>query len=737
MDKSEKYLPLETFVFRVPLYNLDDLYRDQFSTLSSKIQDSRFLESLYLASSVLYQETDKSEERMLNWKDFTKIQISNFQYLTRMCSRCTPFGLFAGCGICGVDQKSSIELADIDEYKSSTRLDMGYLSALIQDIINTENIKSQSRYYPNSSLYRFGKDLRYIEYNFFKAKRKYSLSQTEQTEYLQKVLQKSEDGETINILANLLVNEDISNKDAREYIDNLIDNQILINELEPSVTGDELLKNFIVKLKEFNGTEEIVSALTNIETSLQNIDNKSIGRPIPQYEIIKKQLDQFETNYDEMSLFQSDLFIATKQASISKTIISTTYQAIKAFNRLSIQHENPLLVKFREDFYKKYDNEEIPLLQALDVETGIGFGKIDEQSGDISPLLDGVFLTNKQSIIQDIKVTPVQQMLLKKFDDFLTDRQKKEIIITDKDLEQFPENWNDLPDTISAMIEVIQTEKNPEGPLIVLGQAGGSSAANLLGRFCYLDEEIYNHVKRITQKEQELNPTKILAEIVHLPEFRTGNILMRPIFREYEIPYLANPSVKNCKVIPMTDLMVSVPQGRYIKLRSKRLNKEVLPRLSSAHNFANSSLPVYHFLCTMQTQGLRSRIGFSWGSLLENKPFLPRVRYRNIIFSPAIWNIVPDDTKEFPKITDRHFYEKALLFKTEKVLPDQVLLVQGDNKLLIDFRNELSVQMLFSKVKKNPFRLEEFLFDTQYPMVKRRDKVFTNQVILCFYKNKK
>jgi len=115
---------------------------------------------------------------------------------------------------------------------------------------------------------------------------------------------------------------------------------------------------------------------------------------------------------------------------------------------------------------------------------------------------------------------------------------------------------------------------------------------------------------------------------------------------------------------------------------------------------------------------------------------LPRVRYGNVIFSPAKWNISPSDSKDIPKITDSSFFEKVQNFKTMKKLPDKVLLVQGDNKLLIDFNHLLSVQMLFSEVKKNGFRLEEFLFDNKYPLVKRSDEIFTNQVILCFYKNR-
>lgn len=66
--------------------------------------------------------------------------------------------------------------------------------------------------------------------------------------------------------------------------------------------------------------------------------------------------------------------------------------------------------------------------------------------------------------------------------------------------------------------------------MIYLRSTGGSSATNLLGRFAHTDQQIYNLVSSIAEREQELNPTVIIAEIVHLPENRTGNILQRPVF---------------------------------------------------------------------------------------------------------------------------------------------------------------------------------------------------------------
>jgi hypothetical protein len=436
------------------------------------------------------------------------------------------------------------------------------------------------------------------------------------------------------------------------------------------------------------------------------------------------------------NLFQSDLLINKKEASISNKIAEEVNKALSAFNKLTISNESQFLRKFRTDFYNKYEDEEIPLVMALDVETGIGFGYTEAQKGDVSPLVDGLILPRKQLVTKDLKIDVVQDLLIKKYESFLKDDSCTEVRITEKDLVSLREDWDDLPPTLSSIIEVLRSDDSQYGPLILMRNAVGPSAANLLGRFCFLDKEIKSFVKEITRKEEKLIPQKLFAEIVHLPESRMGNILMRPILRSYEIPYLAKASVGAKKTIPLQDIMISVTQGKRIKLRSRKLGIEIIPRLSSAHNFSNNSLPIYHFLCALQTQGLRNNIGFRWGALLEDKSFLPRVRYNNVVFSPAIWNIVPDDTKQIPKITSKDFYKKILDFKYRLNLPDKALLVQGDNKLLIDFRNLLSTQMLFSEVKNRAFRLEEFLFDDKYPLVKDGKDVFTNQVILSFYKQK-
>ena len=166
-------------------------------------------------------------------------------------------------------------------------------------------------------------------------------------------------------------------------------------------------------------------------------------------------------------------------------------------------------------------------------------------------------------------------------------------------------------------------------------------------------------------------------------------------------------------------------------LRSKKHNKEILPRLSNAHNFGADPLPLYQFLCDLQTQNKRSSIGFSWHPILKKHPFLPRVVFENLILSKARWKV---ETKKIKKVMESKNYTVELKKwqKTHRV-PNLVELVEGDNKLLIDFTHKMAVKMLWNTVKnKKFFVLDEFLFSEE-GIVNGNDGAYCNQFVVSFY----
>jgi lantibiotic biosynthesis protein len=240
---------------------------------------------------------------------------------------------------------------------------------------------------------------------------------------------------------------------------------------------------------------------------------------------------------------------------------------------------------------------------------------------------------------------------------------------------------------------------------------GGPSAANLLGRFCHGDAVLCQKVIACLQEEEHNNPDCIYAEIIHLPEARTGNILARPQLRDYEIVYLGNGSVTRDHQIPITDLMVSVKNNTVV-LRSQRFNKRVIPRLSTAHNFNMNSLLPYKFLCDLQFQQLHNATGWHW-NLPDEAPFLPAVRYGKIVLSKRTWVL-----------------HKKNNIKDLK-LPRYVSIAEGDNELFIDMESESCRQLLTTTLlKKEKIVIQEVLSTPDNCWITSSNGRFTHELII-------
>lgn len=620
---------------------------------------------------------------------------------------------------------------------SQTRLDMNYLCALALDITKHKEVKDKLKYYPNSSNYAIGDQLRYVEYKYINSRRVHHIVAVDNSEYLHLVLNKAKAGAFVKDLAEQLVDDEISFEEAGEFISELIDSQLLVSQMDTAITGDELLDQIIHVLTGLNQNKRISTIILNlnhIKSDLENIKISSIGRPISVFEKIANDLKQLETKYELKFLFQSDMVKPAKKCSLNNGIVDDILRAFEVLNKLSPKNQETNLSKFREAYYERYEEEEIPLLQALDTETGIGY--LQNIAGDITPLVDDLALPAGQNQTYDLKWNNIYSLLQRKYLDAIATNHKV-VELTDKDLDGFETNWDDLPETISAMIQLIKdTEK--EKPEIYIKSVGGPTAANLTGRFCHADKDAHQMVHEIIKRDEEQNEDAIFAEIAHLPESRTGNILLRPTLRKYEIPYLAKASVGEEYQLKLEDLYISI-RGNQILLRSKRLNKLIIPRLTSAHNFSFNALPVYQFLCDLQIQNLRGGLGFNWGPLAQQHRFLPRVIYKNIILSRASWNFQKKDIEPITKLNEEaKQFDAFQLFAEQQQLPDEVLLADSDNELYLNLKNKMCVKILIDQVKnRSSFTLKEFLFSDENLIIVGLEGGFTNEFVVAFHKNHK
>jgi lantibiotic biosynthesis protein len=216
------------------------------------------------------------------------------------------------------------------------------------------------------------------------------------------------------------------------------------------------------------------------------------------------------------------------------------------------------------------------------------------------------------------------------------------------------------------------------------------------------------------------------------------------VLREHEIVFLGISGAPVERQITIDDLMVSVV-GERIILTSRRLGREVIPRLTTAHNFRLRSLGIYRFLCALQNS---SGPGWSWG-VLGGAPFLPRVCIGNVVLSRATWQVSGNDLEPITKIVREMANKKAqtvpLAERRARIanavgqlraalrLPRFVVIVDADNELPIDLDNPLLVQVFADELSgRQGAQLVELFPAPDASPVRGPEGCFANQIVLGF-----
>jgi hypothetical protein len=729
-----KVQPFSSYVLRTPTFSLS-FYEDLLENYSQEALLLQF-ENLYvreairMASPELLSALDKwkAKPSSLSEEKRNGLEITLLKYIARMSARCTPFGLFAGCTVGTIAPETNIFLEATENFTRFTQFDMHFWVAMLQEFSKRKEVKAHLTYFPNNSIYTLGDFYRYVEYKYVKTKREHHISAIRKSALLEDLLSQVKSGMTVNEMVSLLADDASETAEALEFIYQLIDFQFLVSELDATVTGNDEWERVFAILNKIPALKKEHEFLQTVREQFTGLDATVIPSE-GAYEEIKKQIHKTGVGYDEKYLFQTDLNIAASTNNLSSQVTKKVLKALNFLNgiqkkKTSVNHTN-----FIKAFTKRFESLEMPLVTVLDTETGIGYLQNSEMN-DTHDILENFSFKSKVPEEENQTWTATDFVFQKKIQECIL-KNEKVISLTEKDFPDFDSNWDNIPATFSVMVEIV---KNQENELLSIESSGDVSAAKLLARFCNGNTAIHHLTNEIIVKEKGYHSDKILAEIVHIPESRTGNILRRPVLREYEIAYLSNSGVTKDYNIDLNDLMISIKNDKIV-LRSKKHNKEVIPCLSNAHNYSNKSLPIYHFLCDLQSQDLKPVHSFSWGVLELHYDFFPRVNHKGVILSKAKWIVGKKEIEKFYKQVGRKLFEAFTIWRLERNIPRFANWVNFDNTLLLDFEKEVCVQLFLKSVPNFPkITLEEFLFTEASIVRDVNGKNFANQFILPFYK---
>lgn len=495
----------------------------------------------------------------------------------------------------------------------------------------------------------------------------FELAEIDQNDFVLQILRGCSEPITVNSLLEKLNISEDGKEDVFSLLEDMLSLQLLLSDHDPNIIGEDYFKRL------------------NIQPSA-------------------------ETNE----------YLIAERTVISGGVDEKLLQSVPGLINL-MQHILPIdgrdaLKDFINKFRKKFEQNEIPLSMALDPEMGIGYDELEQagQGDDFIAQFHGK---------QNKKVENWNEKLKENFKNIVNKGAflSKDVIRLDKLGIQLSDQPVIIPNSFSMLMSITDD-------LVCVDQTGGSTANALSGRFTMASNNVYAHCKSISKIEQKANPDILFFDVAYMVETNVDNINRRKLIYNNQLSILNFDT--SDEPLTLDDIMLSV-QGAEVILRSKKLNKRIVPRMASAYNYSRSDLSVFRLLCDLQHQNIQTNLSLFIETLYPELPYYPRIQYQNIVLSQRKWQIRKEEIISLSVEDCKEYLKKLGLGKYFKAgLSDQTLCFETDSN------SDLTAFLLYMQ-KQSTVYLEEVIIPEKSAVVDEEGKPYLAQFILNLYHNEK
>lgn len=611
-----------------------------------------------------------------------KERLSLSKYYNRSCFRPTPFGGFSSFTVARWGDSEQLTIADIGEVQMHIRPDQELVMALDEHRVANA---ADDWYLINPLFYETDQEFRYIR--SIKAepapKLSFTIESLEATRLNRKLVKLLRSGpRTGNELLRCIAGQSYCNaEDAALYLGALRSAQVIQPLMSCNITGEDYFIRLVKSGSLVNKTQGLIElqAIFSRTYPLGALPLVAIQRAVEVQvggEVTGQPLRQVY-GIAERPLAGGDVPIRLQEK---------IRQALRCLAVLAQPECMSPMSEFRLRFEERFEGRKIPLLQALDPDAGIGYGRLTSPTG--SALLEGLPFP-EQKASGALSWTAVHRLLLHKWLGNEAGGRVQHIALCAEDLAVCTRDEAlAFPPGISVLFRIIDNDT------LFIETAGGVSAHPLIGRFTPFSSEIDALARDLAAREAAANPSVLFAEIAQLSDFHADNINRRLTVLDYEIPVNCVSLLPPDRQILPQDLLVSVEGGRVV-LESGRLMREVIPRMSSAYNYNRNELAIFRFLCDLQYQGLQSNLTLDLRHFFPGMNYYPRVTFEDTIISPAKWfpgieavrEMIRGGTTGFPA------------YKSKLQLPRRIALSSNDRQLVFDLDVPAEVSLLLQCIK--------------------------------------
>lgn len=677
-------------MLRVPLYSFSAY---DPALLKELVGTPVFQNALFLASPAFFRIIEK---KAFDWSCLSeKERYGLLRYYNRMSFRATPFGAFASVSLLRWrpgDQPAALS-ADQD---SCLHLLPG--QELLTSLL--ENLPPPGGPEPlmlNPTLYRTGDQFRYIKSHRKEGSLKYEfvLTAIAAEPLTGLIIERLHSGAaaTAEVLAIITGAAGADVAEATDYLHFLLEEQCLFSCRQGSVLQDQAPAPLVSAMSAMDIPSELRSwpsrqTLPLGETpSLAALAGRLLSAP-------------HREGLEERALFYAGLERRVISGGAPQADQPELLRGLEALQRLALPVPADALQHFITAFRARFEQQQVPLLLALDPDRGIGYGEVQGITG--GDWLQDIPYAAPAETKPGIPWTAVQQLFMQKW---LMNRHHAPgapLEISPADLHALP-----LPSPGLALPPGLAVLYSHTSEGLMIEHAGGASATFLPGRFSVFSREVEVFCRRLADGESRENPGVLFADISQVTDQHVDNINRRSNIFDWGLPVNTWMTGAPEGDIALQDLALKL-HGHELVLLSLSRGRRVIPRLSTAYNALHNGLGIFRLLYDLQYQGLRHQLTLDLESLFPGLEHYPRVVTGGIILAPAKWVF---QQAAITALCRRPFSLGRLhLFRQAHHLPPRITMGLGDQQLSFELSDDGQALFFLDCISRLPkMILQEYL----------------------------
>ncbi|WP_411573562.1 thiopeptide-type bacteriocin biosynthesis protein [Streptomyces fradiae] len=555
-----------------------------------------------------------------------KARAAVLRYISRMGGRATPYGLFAGTGFADIGPQRRLSLGSATTHLVRVRPDVGALYRVVLEAYD-EAPREKWCVRLNPTVRRTVDGLRYTKPGDAGAD-VVSLTLTPALGELLKIL---DGGPMVAEDVVAALRERAPSTDAAAllgFLGKLLDSALLLRCTELLASGEEPVTRAAAILDGLGRARE--------RDAIQELSRETCGpRPLLP-EQLPGVLDRGWRTASEAipalaevadhHRFHVDVELSLDAAVLDHGTVADLEETLRRLEPVFPPHDG--LKDFREAFRRRYEDAEVPLLEVVDLDSGL----LKSSQREVSRLarLAGVRHRSGQTVPE------VRPALLRALDQWITTGGPV-------DLRAFAEAAGTTAKSVQAAL--LDDHEGAYRSMLVAGHRRTSSA--LLARFSLGRDDVTRRLYDLEKggsEEASDRDTAIRAELLHSPTGRIGNVLIRPRLFDEAVAL----SGADGGTLALDRLQIRLV-GDELRLRDDVSGRRVLLDLSTAHNVSSpGSDPVYSFLG--QLAGTDA-VTWAWGAL-GRLSHLPRVVCGSVIVTPERWRLTGEAVRRIVAAAD-------------------------------------------------------------------------------------